>query len=110
MTSPAFDAVSAADHPSHDEGGPCHGCAFRKGTEASHTAHTVELAKMCVEGLTLFKCHEHPGPCRGWIAAVNLRGAPTTDDDRKWAEVNALGADVLAQAISAAAQEDRAHG
>lgn len=79
--SPAFDAVVAASHPDPDAGGPCASCAFRPGTEANLSPHTDMLARFCVEGVTPFNCHERPGFCRGWIAAVNLRAEDITDDE-----------------------------
>lgn len=102
VPSEASDVVSAHVHPSYADGGPCDGCAFRGGSEASRTAHTVELARLCVEGLRLFHCHEHPGLCRGYVAAVNLRGVPSTDEDRKWADVAGHAADIIAECITAA--------
>jgi hypothetical protein len=79
VASPAFDAVLAAQHPSPEQGGPCATCAFRPGTEASRSEHTVVLARLCVEGGREFHCHEKAQLCRGWIAAVNLRGVPFDD-------------------------------
>lgn len=105
VPSPASDAVIAATHPTPDAGGPCATCAFRPGTEANSTAHTLTLARMCVEGVTPFQCHEQPQLCRGWISAVNLRGQPLNDDDRRWCEVNRLAADVVGQCIAAARTE-----
>lgn len=96
IESPAFDAVLAAEHPSPECGGPCATCAFRPGSEASASEHTVALAKACVEGGKYFRCHEHPALCRGWIAAVNLRGLPFDD-------AAGLAADLLGDAIDAAA-------
>lgn len=110
VPSPACDAVLNADQPSHEDGGPCHDCALRRGSEASQTAHTVELARLCVEGIRPFYCHVHPGVCRGWVAAVNLRGAPQDEDDRRWMEVAAHAADVLGMCIRAARdEEDQRH-
>ncbi|HXE82906.1 MAG TPA: hypothetical protein VN513_06220 [Gemmatimonadales bacterium] len=108
--SEAADAVMAADHPSPDQGGPCATCAFRPGTEAYGTARTRELAALCVEGLRPFYCHESPQLCRGFIAAANLRGVPESDEDRRWAEVCRLGADLLAACVDHAAKEDRDAG
>ena len=104
VPSPASDLVLAVEHPSHDEGGPCSTCAFRMGTEANQSIHTMQLARMCVEGGRPFYCHEHPGLCRGFVAALNLAGVPQTDDERKWREVNAFAADVLSQCIAMAAE------
>lgn len=97
----------AGSHPSHSRGGPCSGCAFRDGTEANRTAHTIQLARLCVEGLRPFQCHEHPHVCRGWVAAVNLNGAPETEDQQKWAMVAGFAADVLADAVAAGVEADR---
>lgn len=107
IPSPATDAVLAAEHPSHADGGPCGGCAFRRGTEAEQTPHTVALARACVEGLRPFYCHEHPGPCRGFVAAVNLRGVPDDEMERRWQEANAVLADVLWESIAAVAKADQ---
>lgn len=105
--SPAADAVLAAHHPSPEDGGPCATCAFRTGTEASQTPHTQELARLCVEGLTPFYCHERPRLCRGWIAAVNLNGVADDEDSRRRREVCSYAAEILAAAIERAAQADR---
>ena len=72
----AFRAVMEAEHPSPECGGPCATCAFREGTEANRSELTLLRALFCVAGLVPFLCHEKPGACRGWIAAVNLRGVP----------------------------------
>ena len=108
VPSPASDVVMAADHPQWADGGPCATCAFRSGTQANQTPHTVELARLCVEGFRVFSCHEHPSACRGFIAAVNLRGAPETEDDKRWAEVAGAAADILSDCISAAVREQEA--
>ena len=105
--SPATDAVMAAEHPSPEHGGPCATCAFRPGTEANQTAHTIWLVKACVEGGRPFHCHEKPQLCRGFVAAVNLRGAPKTKADQRHAEASAAMADVLAMAIAVGADADR---
>jgi hypothetical protein len=97
---PAFDLVEAAAHPSPEDGGPCSSCAFRPGTEANRSAHTVLLAKLCIEGGRMFSCHERPGLCRGYIAAANLRGLPF--DERA-----TLGADILADIIEKEATHAR---
>lgn len=68
--SQAFDAVCAAEHPAPESGGPCATCAFRPGTEANTSWHTVMLAKFCVEGRTPFDCHEKPQLCRGFIGEL----------------------------------------
>lgn len=104
--SPAFDAVVAADHPAPEAGGPCSTCAFRPGTQANQRAHTVELARLCVEGIEPFLCHEQPQACRGWIAAVNLRGEPETEDDLKWVECARAAAEILGRCIDAAKAAD----
>lgn len=109
VASPACDAVMSADHPSHEMGGPCATCAFRQGTEANRTEHTVTLARLCVEGYRQFYCHEHPGLCRGYIAAMNLRGTPQDEDDEKWATVAGDAADILAQCIARAKEAEKAH-
>lgn len=106
VPSPASDAVMAADHPSHVNGGPCATCAFRRGTEANCTPHTMELARLCVEGGRPFYCHEHPGLCRGFVAALNLRGAPETEDERRWSVVAGEAADILAECIGIAKAAD----
>lgn len=109
--SSAFDAVVEAEHPSPADGGPCATCAFRKGTEANSMPHTVELAKLCVEGVTPFDCHERPRLCRGWIAAVNLRAAAgeVTDDEesRRYRDVMRFAADTFGRAIDVAVEADR---
>lgn len=110
VPSPACDAVMAANHPTPAAGGPCATCAFRPGTKANQTLYTVELARLCVEGIQEFRCHEQPRMCRGFIAALNLRGVPQDDDDRRWSEVCSLAADVLAQAIQVGVEADRAAG
>lgn len=110
VPSAASDAVVAAEHPAHSLGGPCAGCAFRAGTQANQTAHTMQLARLCVEGITPFLCHEHPHACRGWVAAVNLRGAPESEDDKRWATVAAYSAELLGDAIDAGVAADRAVG
>lgn len=105
VPSPACDAVVNAKQPSPECGGPCATCAFRPGTEANQTPHTVTLARLCVEGLRYFDCHERPGLCRGYIAAVNLRGLPETEEDKRWAECCSMAADVLGLAIADAEEE-----
>lgn len=102
VDSPATEAVLAADHPSPANGGPCATCAFRPGTEANGTAHTMALARACVEGVTPFHCHEQPRLCRGFIAAVNLRGAPADEEERRRAYAAQLFADLLGRCIDAA--------
>lgn len=59
----------------------------------------MALAVACVEGLQLFHCHVHPGLCRGFVAAVNLRGVPKTKADRKRAKVAGLLVDMLSDVI-----------
>lgn len=103
----AVAIVLAANHPSPENGGPCWTCAFRPGTEASTTEHTRELARLCVEGLRAFHCHERPQLCRGFVAAVNLRGVPETEDDRRYAEACGVAADLLGELIGRAAEADR---
>jgi hypothetical protein len=97
----ACDVVMAVEHPSSADGGPCHDCAFRAGTEANQTEHTVELARLCVEGFRPFYCHIQPGLCRGYIAAMNLRGVPEDDEDRQWCDAAGIAADLLSAAIAA---------
>jgi hypothetical protein len=104
--SPACDVVSGGNQPSPKQGGPCATCAFRNGTEASQTPHTMTLARLCVEGLSPFMCHEKPGLCHGFIAAANLRGAPCTETDIEYAAVCRETAEHLADAISAGAKAD----
>ena len=106
--SPACDVVMAADHPPHGAGGPCADFAFRRGTEANGCPETVELARLCVEGFREFHCHLHPHVCRGFMAALNLRGVPTTEDDEKWCEVARAAADILSDCIHRASAEDLA--
>lgn len=106
--SPAADAVLAATHPEPECDGPCATCAFRPDTEANQSEHTMELARLCVEGIVPFHCHERPQLCRGFVAAVNLRGAPETDEDRKWRECAAFAADVLGQCIRSAVEAQEA--
>lgn len=108
IPSAAADAVIAADHPSPENGGPCATCAFRPGTQANQSWYTMALARMCVEGITPFSCHEQPQACRGWIAAVNLRGAPNTEDDRRWCEASRAGAELIAACIDSAKQAEQA--
>lgn len=110
FTSPAFDAVLAASHPLPENGGPCATCAFRPGTQANQSEHTTMLAKLCVEGISPFDCHEKKQLCRGWIAAVNLRGAPVTEDDHHWVEASRLAIEVLNDAIDAGVEADRKAG
>ncbi len=102
VPSAACDLVMAAEHPSPEDGGPCATCAFRHGTEASKAEYTVELARLCVEGFTLFHCHERPQVCRGFMAALNVRGVPVDEDDRRWAEVCREAADLLGDCIDRA--------
>jgi hypothetical protein len=108
VTSPAFDAVVAAHHPSPECGGPCATCAFRPGTHANSADFTVALARLCVEGLEPFNCHEKPQACRGWIAAVNLNGAPQTEDDRHRIEAARWGVGILSACIAAAKRDQDA--
>lgn len=108
VESQAFDLVSRAEHPSPECGGPCATCAFRLGTQANLSEHTVALAKLCVEGISPFSCHEKPQLCRGWIAAVNVlefEGLPQDEDSKRHREVMAHAADMLSMCISAAVQE-----
>lgn len=110
--SPAFDAVVSAVHPSDADGGPCATCAFRLGTEANRSEHTNLLARLCVEGITPFDCHEHTRLCRGWIAAVNLiaaEGLDTSEDARRHREAMAFAADMLGRCIDRAVAADVAH-
>lgn len=107
VPSAACDAVMSSEHPTPERGGPCATCAFRPGTEANATASTVELARLCVEGMRLFHCHEKTQLCRGFVAAVNLRGVPSDEDDQKWAEVAGFAADVLGDAIDDAKASER---
>lgn len=106
VASPASDAVMAADHPSPSAGGPCATCAFRPGTEANCTDHTVQLARACVEGIVPFYCHEQLGLCPGFVAAVNLRGAPTTEADRRWQEISHAVAELISDLIAHARQQE----
>lgn len=110
VPSAACDAVLAAKHPAPENGGPCATCAFRPGTEANQTTHTMDLARLCVEGFRHFHCHEKPKLCRGYIAALNLRGAPVTEDDEKWSIVAGHAADLLSFCIDEAKKaEAKAH-
>jgi hypothetical protein len=106
VPSAASDEVMAAAHPPPDAGGPCASCAFRAGTEANMTEHTVTLARLCVESLRPFYCHERPGLCRGFIAAINMRGVPEDEEDRRWRVVAGDAADILGACIAAAKAED----
>lgn len=106
VPSHACDAVVAAEKPSPEDGGPCATCAFRVGTEANVTEHTMTLARLCVEGFRTFHCHETPQLCRGFIAALNLRGTPATEADKSWAVVCGEIADSLHDAIRNAAAAD----
>ena len=108
VPSPASDAVLEARHPSPNAGGPCATCAFRKGTEANETRHTMDLARLCVEGGRPFYCHEQPQLCRGFIAAINLRGPDETEGDKRWSEMNAMAADVLSLCIERARAAEEA--
>jgi len=94
--SEAVEAGIAHKHPSPENGGPCHGCAFRKGTEANRDDVTQTMIRLCVEGMRTFDCHMTPGLCRGYIAAANLRGVPTTAKDKKRADVCGTAADLIA--------------
>lgn len=109
VPSPACDAVIAAEHPSPEAGGPCATCAFRPGTEANQTVHTMTLARLCVEGGRPFHCHEHQRLCRGFIAAVNLLGVPDANnvEAQRWRFVNGIAADVYGDAIAAAVAADQ---
>ena len=107
VPSAACDLVLGACHPSPGAGGPCATCAFRVGTEANRTASTMQLARLCVEGFRPFDCHEQSQLCRGYIAALNVRGVPVDDDDRKWSEVARFSADLLGACIAAEKAADR---
>ena len=114
MYSPAMEAVIDAEKPAPDAGGPCATCAFRAGTEANRTMHTMLLAALCVEGVTPFDCHEHPRVCRGWTAAVNLKAqaGEVSDDPEavKYRQAMCDGADIIAMCIAAAkAEDEKAH-
>jgi len=106
VPSSACDIVMSAEHPPHEQGGPCSECAFRAGTEANRTPHTVELARLCVEGFRRFDCHVHRHLCRGYVAAANIRGVPETDDDKKWAIIAGDAADILSECIHRASADD----
>ena len=54
-----------------------------------------------------FDCHEKPQLCRGFVAAVNLRGEPKNEDDKRWCFVAGHAADILGRCIDAAAQAQR---
>lgn len=108
VPSAASDAVMAAQHPSPEDGGPCATCAFRPGTQANGTPYTVALARLCVEGSRLFYCHENPQLCRGFVAAINLRGVPEDEEHRRWCDVAGHAADMLQMCIEAAKDEDEA--
>lgn len=97
--SPSVEAVIAAEHPAPDRGGPCSGCAFRKGTEANRDEVTQTMIRLCVEGMRTFDCHMRPGLCKGYIAAANLRGVPTTKRDRVKADIYGTAADFIAGMI-----------
>lgn len=110
VPSAACDAVMAAEHPTDENGGPCATCAFRPGTEANRAWWTTDLARLCVEGFRTFHCHEHPRLCRGFVAAINLRGVPQDEDDKRWCEVAGHAADMLSDAIRVGAEADRSAG
>lgn len=100
VDSHACDIVSSASHPAYADGGPC---AFRAGTEPSRAEETVTLARLCVEGFRPFYCHEHEHLCRGFVAAMNIRGLPETNEDRRLVEAAGAAADVLSACIASAA-------
>lgn len=100
--SPSVDIVMAASHPKPSDGGPCATCAFRSGSQANLTEHTQALVRFCVEGFREFHCHEKPQLCRGFIAAMNLRGVPKTKAERKQSDAAGAAADVLSQCIAMA--------
>lgn len=108
VTSEACDLVLAANHPSPEDGGPCVTCAFRPDTEANRTPHTWTLARLCVEGAREFRCHEKPQLCRGFVAAINVRGLPETEDEARWVQVSGMAADILQRAIEAGIMAERA--
>ena len=112
--SPALVAVMADERkPAPDAGGPCATCAFRPGSEASRSPHTIELAALCVEGLTQFMCHERPGLCKGWVAAVNLKhaaGEYAGEDNRRHMLAMRFAADMLSDAIAVGVEADRKAG
>jgi hypothetical protein len=114
MESEAFDVIAGADHPAPEDGGPCGTCAFRPGSQASQTEHTVQLANLCVEGIVPFHCHEQEQLCRGWIAAVNLQGMdgglPMDVESIRHREASAFAADILSDAIAAGVEADKAAG
>ena len=99
--SEAVETVIAAEHPSPEAGGPCHGCAFRPGTEANRDDVTQLMIRLCVEGFRTFDCHMKPGLCRGYVAAANLRGVPKRGDRRERTKVEVLGwtADRIAEMV-----------
>lgn len=99
VSSKACDIVIAAEHPSPENGGPCHGCAFRRGTVANRDEITQTMIRMCVEGFRTFDCHMKPGLCRGYVAAANLRGVPATAKESAKADVWGLAADMLSDEI-----------
>jgi hypothetical protein len=103
-TSAACDLVVAASHPDPSAGGPCLTCAFRPDTEAHRSEYTWTLARLCVEGGRPFHCHEQPQLCRGFIAAINVRGVPQTEEERRWSEMAGCAADLLGDCIQAAAE------
>lgn len=106
VQSPATDAVIAAHHPAPCDGGPCATCAFRPGTEANLTEHTITLARLCVEGGRMFSCHERPGLCRGFVAAINLRGVTEDEEAKRWSIIAGEAADILSRCIDAAKAVD----
>ena len=109
VPSEACDIVSAAAHPSWTNGGPCDDCAFRTGSDASQHAHTIESSRLCVEGFRPFHCHLHPGLCRVYVAAANIRGLPYDEEDRRWATVAGAAADIIGACIEAAKNAEK-HG
>lgn len=107
IDSPATDAVMSAAHPEPSAGGPCATCAFRPGTQANQTEHTQILVRLCVEGFREFHCHEKPQLCRGFIAALNLRGVPEGEDEQRACAAAGFAADILNDAITVAARAER---
>lgn len=54
----------------------CHGCAARKGSEASVCLHTQRDFKAAVRNRTVFFCHQsevNREPCGGWAQAVSSK-------------------------------------
>ena len=54
---------------------PCPTCAVRPGTDAAVSPSTQLTFRLCVLSGREFECHERPGACAGWLAAMKVRSA-----------------------------------